>query len=56
MSALLALEEERIEQLRDDLVALATEKGTFADQTVLELSQKLDEYLVRFLRLCREKK
>ncbi|MDF2723152.1 MAG: Spo0E like sporulation regulatory protein [Paenibacillus sp.] len=54
MNAVLMEEAETIEQLRYDLVALAMKKGTFADDTVLELSQHLDEYLVQFIKLQQE--
>ncbi|PYI55039.1 aspartyl-phosphate phosphatase Spo0E family protein [Paenibacillus flagellatus] len=51
MNAVLLEEAEAIEQLRCDLVALAMEKGTFADDSVLEMSQQLDEFLVQFIKL-----
>lgn len=51
MNAVLLDEAETIEQLRGDLVALAMEKGTFADDTVLEMSQQLDEFLVQFTKM-----
>lgn len=51
MNAALLEEAETIEQLRGDLVALAMEKGTFADITVLAMSQQLDEFLVQFIKL-----
>lgn len=51
MNAALLEEAEAIEQLRGDLVALAMEKGTFADTLVLEMSQMLDEYLVHYIKL-----
>ncbi|TNJ67351.1 aspartyl-phosphate phosphatase Spo0E family protein [Paenibacillus hemerocallicola] len=54
MNAVLLEEAETIEQLRGDLVALAMEKGTFADDTVLEMSQQLDEFLVQFIKLQQE--
>ncbi|MDF2714181.1 MAG: Spo0E like sporulation regulatory protein [Paenibacillus sp.] len=54
MNAVLLEEAETIEQLRGDLVALAMEKGTFADHTVLEMSQQLDEFLVQFIKLQQE--
>lgn len=56
MNAVLMEEAETIEQLRGDLVALAMEKGTFADDTVLEMSQLLDEFLVQFIKLQQESK
>jgi len=56
MNAVLAVEAEAIEQLREDLVALATRKGTFADHSVLEMSQLLDEFLVQFIKLQLERK
>lgn len=54
MNAALLEESEAIEQLRGDLVALAMEKGTFADNTVLEMSQQLDEFLVQFIKMQQE--
>ncbi|MEF3301904.1 aspartyl-phosphate phosphatase Spo0E family protein [Paenibacillus sp. GYB003] len=56
MNAVLLEESEAIEQLRGDLVALAMAKGTFADHTVLEMSQQLDEFLVQFIKLQQERK
>ncbi|GAA3405422.1 aspartyl-phosphate phosphatase Spo0E family protein [Paenibacillus hodogayensis] len=54
MNAALLEESEAIEQLRGDLVALAMKKGTFADHSVLEMSQQLDEFLVQFIKLQQE--
>lgn len=54
MNAVLMEESEAIEQLRGDLVALAMEKGTFADNTVLKMSQQLDEFLVQFIKMQQE--
>ncbi|OXM82415.1 aspartyl-phosphate phosphatase Spo0E family protein [Paenibacillus rigui] len=40
--------EEKIEQLRSELICLVEHTGTFIDSRVISLSQELDEILVEF--------
>jgi hypothetical protein len=43
----------RIEQLREQMMALALEKGSFVDAGVVALSQQLDVYIVQLQRMMR---
>jgi hypothetical protein len=45
-----------IEKLREQMVRLAMEKGSLTHHAVVELSQQLDEYIVRWQQLMKEKK
>lgn len=51
----LILLEHKIEELRSKLHGLANQNG-FVDQTVIELSQKLDKYIVRYQKLSQRRK
>ncbi|MBP1933961.1 aspartyl-phosphate phosphatase Spo0E family protein [Ammoniphilus resinae] len=46
-----ALLNQTIEDLRVEMVRLASEKGSFLDKKVLALSQQLDQYLVKLERI-----
>jgi hypothetical protein len=46
----------RIEQLREQMMALALEKGSFVDAGVVALSQQLDGYIVQLQRMMRSDK
>jgi hypothetical protein len=45
-----------IEQLREQMVSLVSEKGSFVDERVVSLSQELDEYIVELQLIVRKKR
>ena len=48
--------QQEINELQKQLVDLVNEKGSFLDQSVIHLSQKLDLYIVLFQRQHMRKK
>lgn len=45
----------RIEELREQMIHLAVEKGNISDREVLNLSEQLDVCLVQFQKMLNQK-